>query len=177
MTDLSQRLAPGCFGIGLIYKAEANECRVCPFQERCGPLAAERLAALRLKLGIVEKRPVVAKSTVRPAPAKPQTSMALPKKVEELMVRIERAGIKVTETLARGENPFQSKPFFMRIACHLLLRIPAGISRDQLKSALMSKLDWGDGTAAAHALQAVQLLEALGAAKEEDGILRLRRHG
>jgi len=50
----------------------------------------------------------------------------------------------------------------------------AGIDRATLKTAFMRKLEWSEGTAAAHATQAFQALTALGAAIEQNGRLTLR---
>lgn len=171
MTVLDLSLAPGCFGLGMVYRAEAKECVSCPFQAQCAPLATTRLATVRAELGIVERKKVS-----RPTRAETATAGAMtdyPKKVVELMERIDRAGIKVTEMLAARQNPFKSSPAFMRVTCHLLLGL-GSIKRDLLQRALMSKLEWSEGTAAAHAMQASQLLQALGAATEANGIITLR---
>ena len=173
MTELAPDLAPGCFGSAIACVPDNAECRSYPFASLCEPQSRETRAKPFERLGIAPKpeKPRV----VRPRPERGAAMMGLPKKVEELLARIDRAGIKVTEALARGENPFTATPAFLRVTCHLLLRIPAGISRDDLRMALMTKLNWTHGTAAAHAVQAAQALVALGAAVEINGKLMLKR--
>lgn len=176
MTEHNPDFAPGCFGLGMVYQPGGKECVRCPFQSQCAPLAEQNLVLVREKLGIKPKPGAVN----RPRPATPTPhptgfTPTLPKKVIELLGRIERAGIKVTEALRRGENPFTDKPAFMRITCHLLLRLSGNqIRMDLLQTALESKLEWSPGTAAAHALQAAQALEALGVATRSNGVLRLK---
>lgn len=41
------KLAPGCFGLAMTFSIDAKECVPCPFRERCMPLAAQNLIALR----------------------------------------------------------------------------------------------------------------------------------
>ncbi|SER28827.1 hypothetical protein SAMN05216548_114111 [Faunimonas pinastri] len=171
--------APGCYGSALTFKAEAAECKTCVFAANCGPLSAANMAYVRAKLGIVERKTKTAMRAERPKKLDPapaiQLTSNLPKKVEELLARFERAGIKVTERLSAGENPFEKTPVFMRVACHLLLRLPSGFDRNMLRQALQSKLGWSSATAASHAIQACQALVALGAAEEMNGRLTLKR--
>lgn len=170
-------MRPGCFGFALSFREEAAECISCPFASDCSRIGAEQLARRRAALGIVVKEKPKAKP--RPAPAHVEHATGfftdgLPKKVEELLGRIERAGISVTAALARRENPFTKDPAFLRVTCHLLLHMSAGVDRATLKSAFVKKLGWSEGTAAAHATQAFQALIALGAASENNGRLTLR---
>jgi hypothetical protein len=67
--QLDIKLAPGCFGGPLLFRAGAKECVACPFMERCGPIATERLIALRKNLK--DSRAVIEKKTLRLAPADP----------------------------------------------------------------------------------------------------------
>lgn len=174
--DLS--LAPGCFGLAMTYRDDARECGACPFASACAPLAAENLAILRAELGIKEPAPKPAK------PAKPISKVAIaatlanpaiPKKVLTQLDRAERNGIVIMAALARGENPFKGKkPAFLNIACHLLLRIKAGISREVLVQCFEQKLGHSHLTAVSHAKQAVQVLEAVGAAQELNGLITLK---
>ncbi|MCP1540015.1 hypothetical protein [Methylorubrum extorquens] len=172
-------LRPGCYGFALSFRAEAPECIACPFAADCEQAGAEQLARRRAELGIVvkEKKPKVMRAP-RVAPADGHATAVLtdglPKKVEELLTRIERAGIRVTEALAKRENPFTASPQFLRVTCHLLLNMQAGIDRKTLKVAFEKKLGWSEGTAAAHATQAFQALTALGAATEQNGRLVLK---
>jgi hypothetical protein len=174
---LTSALRPGCFGYALSHREDAAECISCPFSEECARIGAEQLARRRAELGIVAKpRAKVVRQPKPPAEvhATGVLTEGLPKKVEELLARIERAGISVTAALARGENPFTTSPAFLRVTCHLLLHMRAGIDRTTLKTAFVRKLGWSEGTAAAHATQAFQALTALGAAAESNGRLTLR---
>jgi hypothetical protein len=172
--------APGCYGSALTFKADASECRTCQFAGACGPLSQERLASLRARLGIVEptrrtfKAPVAKLAETTPGPT---LTSDLPKKVEAELQRIERNGIIITTALKEGRNPFEAKrkPAFLFLTCHLLLGLKRGITRAELRHALQRKLNWTEGTAAAHATQAAQVLVAAGAAYDVDGILTLKR--
>ena len=162
-------LAPGCFAVPLIYKATAKECAECIFGSQCGPKAAARLAVLHEHYGI---KPKVASDRASPA----KTESGLPTKVEELVAKIQGTGIDIGRLLREKHNPFKTKPAFLKLACHLLLAIPAGISRENLRYSFQSKLNWTEGTAAAHVLQTVQALVALGAAEEFNGRLIIKRN-
>lgn len=169
MIDETQ--APGCYGSALTYDMGSAECSQCMFAAQCGPKSAERMRYIREKLNLPER-----KTTRRQVvtPAKPQpVEMSLPKKVVELLDRIDRAGIKVTERLKRRENPFVT-PRFMKIACQVLLLYPQGISLAALIEIYVRKLGWNKKTAAAHAVQARHALIALGAAEEHNDKLRLK---
>lgn len=168
--------APGCFGSALMYRPVSNECGTCMFREACAPISAERLARIRAKYDIRPRK--VAQTAPIPAlPPGTEAFVANPKKVEELMGRLERAGISITDKLAKGINPFAElkRPVFLNIACHLLLRLTSGLHRDTLRTAYEQKLGWSKATAAAHALQVFQLLVALDAATDTNGTLQLRR--
>jgi hypothetical protein len=174
--------APGCYGMGMLFKVESGECKTCPFAATCGPIATEQLTRLRAELGITvkQKPPAATRARSGEVTVSPTgITSYLPKKVLEHMEWIERAEINVTECLARGVNPFPSGPKgFLRATCHMLLspRAPDGITRDQLMMAFMSpKVAHSRGAAAAHVLQAIQVLTAIGAAEEINGTLKLRK--
>ncbi len=162
--------APGCFGSALCFQAGSPECSSCPFQGACQPAAQRRTQELRTLLGLALKEPRL-KKPIMPPVAPDAAQRTLPKKVEELLGRIERAGIRVTDSLNAGLNPFAKGPTFLKMACHLLLRMPEGFTRQQLQQGLMTKLAWTQATANAHATQACQLLIAVGAAKLINGKL------
>lgn len=166
-------LAPGCFGSALTHREGSPECHGCPFADQCAPLSTQRLAALRERLGVVKGR---TKKPPAPTIETPDgVELTIPRKVLDLIQRVDRAGIKVTESLLRGENPFTSTPTFLRVCCHVLLKVPGGVNRKTLTMALQRKLDWTEATASAHAGQAVHLLTALGAISEMNGLLKLKR--
>lgn len=175
--DLDVSLAPGCYGMSMCYREGTAECGTCPFASSCGPLAAKQLAMLRAELGVVVP---VKKSAEKPAAAaseRPTMELTngLPKKVAAWIEFIEREGIKVTETLRRGENPFRGKrPSFLAITCHLLLKMPNGVHRDLLTRCFQDKLSWSAETTASHVTQTRQILLAIGAVDENDGLIKLR---
>jgi hypothetical protein len=177
LTDLPDWAQPGCFGQALTYSETHSECRSCPFAQSCKPAHLEALARLRDQHGIVVQRK--GERRVKERAVTPGASgFAVPKKVDELLVRIAAAGIRVAESLAAGKNPFSGQHRsvrYMRIASHFLLRAPAGFSREKLITALQQDLNWSKGTAAAHATQAFQALKALGVAEEQNGRLFLKR--
>lgn len=164
-----ETLAPGCFGFPMTYAEHSPECSPCPYAMDCKSSAQQRLAEMRAKFGIETK-------AMTPAKPKrdPSGSSTLPKKVAEIVSRILAAGIRVQDALLRGENPFLSRPAFLRVACHLLIHIPDGFDRQTLRKAFEKKLNWTEGTASAHATQTFQVLKALGAAVEENGRLKVK---
>jgi hypothetical protein len=177
MIDLS--LAPGCYGMSMCYRDGTAECGTCPFAASCKPLAEQQLAMLRAELGVVMPEHKSAEKPLKIAalasPAVMELTNGLPKKVAAWIAYIEREGIKVTEALTKGENPFRGKrPPFMAITCHLLLKLPQGVSRDLLARCLQEKLSWSAETTAAHVTQVRQILTALGAIDEVDGMIKLR---
>jgi hypothetical protein len=173
--ELNLSLAPGCYGMSMCYREGTAECGTCPFAASCKPLAEQQLAMLRAELGVVApKRKTVEKHEVVAKPVMAYTN-GLPKKVAAWIEYIEREGIKVTEALTKGENPFRGKrPPFLAIACHLLLKLPNGVSRDLLTQCFQEKLSWSPETTTAHVTQVRQILAALGAVDEVDGLMRLR---
>jgi hypothetical protein len=167
-------LAPGCFGSALAFKEESSECAGCPFQTACAPVSCRRLEKLRAELGLTD---LVSKprTTVRSrqhahSAADGDLTTVLPKKVQALLERIEARGINVGAALRDGKNPFE-RPAFLKVAAHLLLRLPNGFDRSTLRMALQHKLEWSEQTAASHASQVFHVLQALGVAKEVNGRL------
>lgn len=179
MNSLDISLAPGCYGMSMCYKEGSTECDTCPFASSCKPACEQQLATLRAEFGIVapevkSQRPVQKVTQSVPADTMTLTN-GLPKKIAAWISYIEREGIKVVETLTKGENPFAGRrPTFLNIACLLLLKKPEGVSRDLLRQCFMQKLSWSDETAASHITQTRQILSALGAIDEVDGMIRLR---
>jgi hypothetical protein len=171
------QLAPGCFGLAMTYREGARECSACPFASACAPLAAENLTILRAELGI--NVPVlavdVAKSHAKVAKADTLIDF-VPKKVEAQLARAERLKIQITPALERSENPFKGKkPRFLEVAFHVLLKkIGVGVSREMLVACFMRSLGYSKQTAESHAKQTVQILEAVGAGQESNGIITLR---
>jgi len=174
MADLDRSMAPGCYGIGLLYRIASLECSTCPFATQCGPVAELQLARLRAEMGIMV--PLARAATAAsPTAGKPLFSAKLPGKVQELVDKIERAGIKVCEALARGSNPFSQAFPMMYVTCHLLIKRQAqGVTRQELAHSFKLTMKICQGTADAYVLQAIQALKAIGAAEEKGGYLRVR---
>lgn len=172
--DLS--FAPGCFGLAMTYREKARECSACPFATECAPRAARNLAILREELGIAEPAPVLVEKLVAKTVSGAVFVEPMPKKVAAHIERLDRLGIKVSPALERGENPIDKDkgPQFLRVACHLLLKVKAGFSRDLLVQCFMEKLKHTPATAAAHAKQTVQIFEALGVAHEHNGLIQMK---
>jgi hypothetical protein len=166
--------APGCFGSPLTYKSDSVECSPCPFKEQCGDFSSKSLKHLRDQLGI----PIPKKQRAFEAQEEGSIGMApppVPKKVQELLDRFERSGLKITDALIEGRNPFKSKPEFMRVTCHLLLNLKCGINQEMLRCAFQIKMEWTQGTAVSHAKQAIQTLEALGAIEKRGNNYHIRQ--
>jgi hypothetical protein len=175
MTNINQSHAPGCFGSALTFKSTAPECISCQFATKCEPISTDRLAKLRAKFGITppeRQKSSRVQNGVQREHARP--TFTLSTKATELLNRIEKEGIRVTESLSRRQNPFNSRPAFMKITCHLLLAMEDGLTRDILVAAFERKLNWANNTARTHALLATQVLTALGATHEINGRLKLR---
>ena len=179
MTDLPLNLAPGCFGSAMTFSKELAECQACPFAAKCEVQHLERRAALQIKFGVTPKVRVArtAFAMTGGAPAHALVD-GLPKKVGDLLARIERHGIHVTTTLAAGKNPFPAEPkgfSFLRTTVWLLSRMgPRGVDRQLLMECFMKKEEWSQNTAAAHVTQAIQVLQALGVAELNNGHLTLK---
>ncbi len=171
MTDPQNLHAPGCFGSALTFKGDAPECATCSFAAACGPRSHAQLEKLREKFGIVVPRPAGAKTR-----AKPEKNFYMPVKVAAVLERVARSGVDVIGDVARNVNPFSQGPNFLALACHLMLKREVGVPRDMLITAMETQFNWTRATAAAHALQAVQALVALGVADEIDGSL-VKRNG
>lgn len=169
-------LAPGCFGRALTYKAESAECSSCKFAELCGPRSIERTNRIREELGLNAKPAKAAVPKIKKTEPHNPLFTGLPVKVVDLLRRFERAGIRLTDNLRNGTNPIPKDSVgFMRVACHLLLKRPEGLDRRYLRSAFMQHFGWTEGTAAAHAAQACQVLVAVGAVSESNGVIQLRK--
>jgi hypothetical protein len=174
---MTMEQAPGCYGSALTYEEGAPECASCPFAQNCAPLSAASLARIHEKYGIKPKAPAK-----RPAPAAPVVPVSksiftdrLPAKVVSLIETLERRGVRITESLRQGRNPFTEKPVAFRIACHLLLRSREGVDVPMLTQALQLKLNYTKAAADSNARVALQVLEAVGATVDVGGKIMIRR--
>ena len=169
--------APGCFGTVMNYKPTDMICGSCQFAKSCGECVIVRRQELAelLHLPIYRKRFVQEKAPETPAK---EVGFTLPKKVTELLERLDNGSFDIIGSLGRGENPFSGKShLFMRIACHLLLNSSIPISQNMLSTSLATHLKWAKGTADAHARMALIALKHVGAIDDMDGNYSLKRNG
>lgn len=175
--------SPGCFGSAIAFKEDDVVCSACQFAGQCKPVHLATLQAMREKFGIkttqqltderVQAR-VEAKAAKQAPPTDP-TLMTVPKKVRELLERLDRGKYDVVAKLKKGENPFGSAIPYMMLACHLLLNFNTPVDKDFLSTAFVRKLGWQKGTADAHARMAIQALTHVGAVENRDGLITIRR--
>lgn len=172
MTDIPH-LAPGCFGSALSFQGDHPVCGNCVFKDRCEPVHKTNLEQLRARYGIklTEKKAPLPKFDHAKAPA---DALAMPKKVRELLHRLDSAKLNVKERMLRGENPFIGELPYMALFCVLLMKMGT-VNRATLEYACKKKLNWSDLTARAHSRMAFQALEHIGAIEVIDGNARLRR--
>lgn len=168
MSDAIPAFAPGCFGSALAYQAEHAVCKNCVYQAQCEPLHQANLAKLRAHFQIKERYKVKERS-----PEEVATGVSLPKKVRDLVDRLDNSNLMVTEKLARGENPFAEGFAFLKIAAHILLKRPT--DQKTLVAAYMLKTKMTRDTAVAHARMAIQALVHIGAVDLVDGVATIRR--
>lgn len=181
MTTIPQ-FSPGCFGSAIAFKKDDTVCRSCKFAELCEPAHLEAQKALRERYGIKTTQEVLsdraaareAEKAAREA-AKDNATLALPKKTQELIDRLDRGNYDVKGKLSRGENPFGASMRFMQVVAHLLLNMKGRIDRPLIATAFVRKFDWQQGTADAHARMAIQALEHIGAIHHQDGVIALRK--
>jgi hypothetical protein len=181
MSDETQvpYLAPGCFGSALMFRGEDMVCAACPFRAQCEPAHQVNLAAMRERLGI--KVPVQRKRAPALPPAEAinedPSRMSLPKKVRELLSRLDRENLDIVGKIQKGVNPFAGieRYRYMQIACHLIMNMQVPVTQKLIAVGLAKAMDWADGTADAHARMAVQALEHVGAVSNNDGTFSVRR--
>ena len=173
---IDTRNAPGCYGSALTFNSASQECSPCPFAQTCSKLSEISLASIRIRLGIKPPEQRKVKKLIEVPPKNPLfTTKQRQAKILNTVERIEANKIKVTRALSNGINPFKSKPEFLKVICHILLKFPNGVSPGLLQQALQAKLDWSDATAKSYVSQAKQILTAFGAIDEIDGAIKIRR--
>ena len=165
--------SPGCFGSALAFREDIPVCLSCNFREQCKPIHIDNLAKLREHYGIKVAVPRIKRAPV--VVSTDESLLRLPKKVRELVERIDRSSIRITENLMKGLNPFETEFPFMRVACHLLLRLDRPINQKLLSAAFMKKMNWLEGTADSHARMAIYILVHVGAVDHIDGQISLRK--
>ncbi|MBX4911400.1 hypothetical protein HJA82_29240 [Rhizobium bangladeshense] len=175
MNAIIPPFAPGCFGSALAYEETAPVCSICVFSETCRPLHERNLLILRERVGVKGKGSKKAKNPLTEKPSAHPAEMTVPKKVQALIEKLDRSNLRVTESFAKGINPFASSSNFLKIAGHLLLKMKQPLDRHTLAYAFASKLGWSEGTADSHARMAIQALTHIGAVHNVDGLITLRR--
>lgn len=168
--------APGCYGSALTYEEGAPECVGCQFAKECAPLSKASLERIHAKFGIKPRVPKKAPPKANPPVRRSVFSDRWPKKVMDVVERLEKSGVKITEALRNGRNPFVSKPKPFLIACHMLIKTNKGIQEPMLTEALRTKLAYTPESAKDTARLVLQVLEAIGATVETDGIIMIRRN-
>ncbi|MGV1754794.1 hypothetical protein [Agrobacterium sp. CG674] len=169
--------SPGCFGSALAFKEGDVACSGCKFAQACKPVHLVAQAALRERFGVttaIQANAEKVKAKDEAAPVNP-AALSLPKKTQELVARLDRGQYDVVGSLQRGENPFGSAIPFMKLACHLLLRLAQPLSAKGLATAYATKFEWQQGTADAHARMAIQALTHVGAVENRDGLISIRK--
>jgi hypothetical protein len=166
MTQIPE-FAPGCFGSALGFRGADMVCRACQFASACEPVHLMVQEQLREKFGIKPKLEPVA---ARPTPLDP-AAIKLPKKVRDLLDRLDQGDFDIVGSLRRGANPFGATMPFMAVACHLLLRRAEPFGRDYLAAALSHKFGWQPETAQEHARIAIYALLHVGAVNSNDGLI------
>lgn len=172
--------APGCFGSPLVYSTSDMVCANCRFFAECGETNKVTREKLRQLLGMskVPDFQAMRRERVKPVAAQPvdESGMVLPRKVRELIERLDRDQLDIKGSLSRGVNPFpKGKADFLRLFCHLLLKLPR-LPRDTLETAFMQALGHQSSTAKANARMAFAALEHIGAIEIVDGIATIRRN-
>lgn len=164
--------APGCFGSALAFKPNEGICTACVFRQQCEPAHQIAFEALRAELGIdtpaTRGRPAVVEQSRRDLFERDPSAMTLPKKVQDLIARIDRGNYEVRANLSRNVNPFTGKIPFLSIITELLLRYGKPVTVPVLTIAFVMKLEWQEDTAKAHARIGLAALKHLGIV-EQDG--------
>lgn len=176
MTNIP-KFSPGCFGSAVTFRKDDMVCGTCKFAGLCEPAHLQAVAALRERYGIEAPAARTQKKQVKEAPAKTvdPALLVLPKKTRVLIERLDRGDFDIVGKLKRGENPFSNSFQFLRVACHLLLRMKDPIDAKLLATAFVKALAWQQNTAEAHARMAIQALTHVGAVDNVDGRISLRR--
>ncbi len=180
MTNIPE-FAPGCYGSALAFKESEGVCLACVFRSQCQPLHEANLAALREELGVpnVVKRgrPKVVDEAREALFARDPGALSLPKKVQDLIARIDRGNFEVKSHFARGENPFAGKIPFLAVATEVLLKFSRPVDVPVLTAAFVMKLNWQEDTAKAHARIMLSAFQHLGfIEQQDDGYVAKRDH-
>lgn len=168
--------APGCFGSALAFQKDHSICRDCKFSAECEPLHNENIKRLREELGI-ERRSTMG-STAHPASRNVALAgSTLPKKVDEIVARIQAMGLDIAGKMRNGENPFSAgNAKFLRVGALIFLRADFSVTTDLLSRLYVRKLECKANTAEAYARMALQIFDHFGAIEKSDGGYRIRRN-
>jgi len=161
--------APGCFGSALAFDEAAPVCTVCRFAAECRPMHEANLAALRQRLGVDMGR---VRAKVKED--KHETGLVISKQAQKIVDDLDASNLRVTEKLARGENPFGNDRMMLKLAAHILLKC-GYVEREALSYALQTRMEWAPSTASLRAINIMQAFTHIGAADLIDGKLFIRR--
>jgi len=160
---------PGCFGSPLAY-AGNKLCAACPFYASCGSAAEVRSKHLKARYGIeaairttARRQPKLdAQVVMGPVPS---AVSRLPAKAQEILASWRARGVDLRRAIATRTNPFENGAGFMRIAIRDLLA--GGLSKVELRKAYVEELSLPETAALGHALFAISVLLATGAARQD----------
>ncbi|PZR92068.1 MAG: hypothetical protein DI537_14680 [Stutzerimonas stutzeri] len=183
MTEIPA-FSPGCFGSAIAFKKDDAACATCQFFAKCQVVSETARDALRDRYGIMTTREAINDRIRKREEAKADRDrqlsadpamLTVPKKVRELLDRLDRGNYDIVGKLKRGINPFGSAMPWMAIACHLLINHNQRVDQGFISVALERKLGWKKGTADAHARMAIQALTHVGAIESLDGTIAIRK--
>lgn len=96
----------------------------------------------------------------------------LPVKAQSFAVQLCKTGLvdRIKKDLTDGVNPLEKTgPKWLAILIEMLIK--GGVTRAQLKSEYMSRLEWSDGTAGSHTSLAFKIFQAFEIAVESESKL------
>lgn len=150
--------APGCFGEAIGYTGD-GVCALCPYAEKCEPIHARKLEALREFLGIKVKKPT-------------RRAGSLPVKVQKIFEELGKSTEEVRSALFANVNPYSVRAGFVGVACELLIQ-HRSVDRRTLSKVLEVKRQWAPETAEVYARYAFQILDYCGAVSIEGSKMKL----
>lgn len=173
MTEIPA-FSPGCFGSALAFDKQNPGCNACVFNAQCEPLHKINLLALQDHFGVNEAPAKRAASIKLAGRSRPSINVFSPA-VREMIQKIEKGDFRIIEKMQNGENPFDGSFQFMRVACHLLMRMMKPLPQPYLATCLITKLGCTSAEATTYSRIAFQSLAYIGAIDVDQGSATLRR--
>jgi hypothetical protein len=165
--------SPGCYGSVLGFKKTDMICGACVFNAQCEVAHTVNTERMRLLLGVKTPPPFMQPEVEEPKLIDP-SRMALPKKVQALLDKLDQGGYDIAGKLRAKLNPFGASLPHMAVACHLLLKLNRPLDRELLVTSLMAKLKWSRATAEEQARVVNYALIHTGAVTSQDGVISLK---